>query len=111
MAKGKHQRVIEERRVEDLVPYARNARTHTDGQVAKLLALILEFGWTNPVLADSQGIAAGHCRVLASPCRRTTTLPPHSKERARTTTGLMTAGKPFTETPAANDERRLGSVA
>jgi DNA modification methylase len=55
------------RRVEDLIPYARNARTHTDAQVAQIAASIVEFGWTNPVLTDGQnGIIAGHGRVLAA---------------------------------------------
>jgi DNA modification methylase len=52
--------------IERLVPYARNARTHTDEQVAQVAASIREWGWTNPVLvAEDGGIIAGHCRVLA----------------------------------------------
>jgi len=51
----------------DLIPYARNARTHTDAQVAQIAASIKEFGWTNPVLIDGErGIIAGHGRVLAA---------------------------------------------
>ena len=51
----------------DLIPYARNARTHTDAQVAQIAASIREFGWTNPVLVDGErGIIAGHGRVLAA---------------------------------------------
>ena len=38
--------------VASLVPYARNARTHSDQQVAALAASIREYGWTNPVLVD-----------------------------------------------------------
>jgi DNA modification methylase len=50
-----------------LIPYARNARTHSDSQVAQLAAAIREFGWTNPVLVDQDaGIIAGHGRVLAA---------------------------------------------
>lgn len=50
-----------------LTPYARNARTHTDEQIAQLVASIKEWGWTNPVLVDEAGgIIAGHARVLAS---------------------------------------------
>lgn len=50
-----------------LVPYARNARTHSDAQVAQIAASIREFGWTNPILVDEQGgIIAGHGRVLAA---------------------------------------------
>lgn len=55
------------RAVADLVPYARNARTHSDEQVAQIAASIREFGWTNPVLLDGEsGILAGHGRVLAA---------------------------------------------
>lgn len=58
---------ITSRRVDDLIPYARNARTHSAGQVAQLAASIREFGWTNPVLVDGEnGIIAGHGRVLAA---------------------------------------------
>lgn len=53
--------------VQDLIPYARNARTHSDAQVAQIAASIREFGWTNPVLVDAEnGIIAGHGRVLAA---------------------------------------------
>lgn len=49
-----------------LIPYARNARTHTPDQVKQVAASMREWGWTIPVLADEQGgIIAGHCRVLA----------------------------------------------
>lgn len=55
------------RAVADLIPYARNSRTHSDAQVAQIAASILEFGWTNPVLVDGEnGIIAGHGRVLAA---------------------------------------------
>jgi ParB-like chromosome segregation protein Spo0J len=55
------------RRVSDLIPYARNARTHSDAQVAQIAASIREFGFCNPVLIDSDsGIVAGHGRVLAA---------------------------------------------
>ena len=58
---------IDYRSVEALIPYARNARTHTDDQVTKVAASIREFGWTNPILVDGQnGIVAGHCRLLAA---------------------------------------------
>lgn len=54
-------------RVDSLVPYARNARTHSAAQIDKLVALISEYGWTNPVLVDGErGIIAGHGRVLAA---------------------------------------------
>jgi DNA modification methylase len=58
---------VEYRKVETLIPFARNPRTHSDAQVAKLAASIVEFGWTNPVLVDgSQGIIAGHGRLAAA---------------------------------------------
>ncbi len=58
---------LERRSVSDLIPYARNARTHSDGQVAQIAASIREFGFTNPVLIDADnGIIAGHGRVLAA---------------------------------------------
>jgi hypothetical protein len=58
---------IEYRAVEDLIPYARNSRTHSDAQVAQIAASIREFGFTNPVLVDPDGgIIAGHGRVLAA---------------------------------------------
>lgn len=50
-----------------LVPYARNSRTHDDGQVAQIAGSIREFGFTNPVLIDEEGsIIAGHGRVMAA---------------------------------------------
>lgn len=58
---------IEKWPVERLIPYARNARTHTDEQVAQIAASIAEFGWTNPVLVGSEGVLiAGHARLLAA---------------------------------------------
>lgn len=53
--------------LERLVPYAKNARTHSDEQVAQIAASIAEFGFNNPVLVDTNaGIIAGHGRVLAA---------------------------------------------
>jgi DNA modification methylase len=50
-----------------LLPYARNARTHSDEQVAQIAASIAEFGFVNPVLAGSDGvIVAGHGRLAAA---------------------------------------------
>lgn len=55
------------KKTEDLIPYARNSRTHNEAQVAQIAASIKEFGWTNPILLDGQnGIIAGHGRVLAA---------------------------------------------
>ncbi len=53
--------------VAELVPYARNARTHSEAQVAQIAASIREFGFTNPVLVDGErGVIAGHGRLLAA---------------------------------------------
>ncbi len=50
-----------------LLPYARNARTHSEEQVAQIAASIAEFGFTNPILAGSDGIiVAGHGRLAAA---------------------------------------------
>jgi hypothetical protein len=59
--------VIVSRKVDALIPYIRNSRTHSDAQVAQIAASVREFGWTNPVLVDGEnGIIAGHGRVLAA---------------------------------------------
>jgi len=51
----------------ELIPYARNPRTHSDAQVAQIAASIRQFSWTVPVLVDGEnGIIAGHGRVLAA---------------------------------------------
>jgi DNA modification methylase len=58
---------VERRSIDDLIPYARNARTHSEAQIAQIAASMCEWGWTNPVLIDPDGqILAGHGRVLAA---------------------------------------------
>lgn len=58
---------VERRKVDALIPYARNARTHSDEQVAQIAASIKEWGWTTPVLVDEEGgIIAGHGRIMAA---------------------------------------------
>jgi DNA modification methylase len=65
-AKNEHS-AVETRPTADLVPYGRNARTHSDHQIDQIAASIREFGFTNPVLVDgANGIIAGHGRVLAA---------------------------------------------
>ncbi len=60
----------------DLIPYARNARTHSDSQVAQIAGSIQEFGFCNPVLIDGQnGIIAGHGRVMAASLLKLQTVP------------------------------------
>jgi DNA modification methylase len=53
--------------VDGLRPYDRNPRTHSDEQISKIAASLVEFGWTNPILIDGEaGIIAGHGRLLAA---------------------------------------------
>ena len=53
--------------IDRLLPYVRNARTHSDEQVAQVAASIQEFGWTNPILVGGDGvIIAGHARLAAA---------------------------------------------
>jgi DNA modification methylase len=50
-----------------LIPHARNARTHSEEQIAQIAGSIAEFGFVNPVLVGDDGvIVAGHGRVLAA---------------------------------------------
>jgi len=58
---------VERRKVADLIPYARNSRTHSDEQVSQIAASIKEWGWTVPVLIEADGgLIAGHGRILAA---------------------------------------------
>jgi len=58
---------IERWPIDRLVPHARNPRTHSDAQVAQIAASITEFGFTSPILVDSEaGILAGHGRLMAA---------------------------------------------
>jgi len=58
---------ITQKKVDSLIPYVKNSRTHSDAQVAQIAASIKEFGWTNPILVDGDnGIIAGHGRLLAA---------------------------------------------
>lgn len=67
---------IAQRRTADLLPYARNARTHSPDQVAAIAASIREFGFVNPILVDESGeIIAGHGRVLAAKTLGMATVP------------------------------------
>lgn len=74
---------IEQIATSKLIPYANNARTHSETQVAQIAGSIRQFGFNNPVLVDeSDTIIAGHGRVLAArmleldkvPCIRLTHL-------------------------------------
>mgnify|MGYP003646390832 FL=1 len=58
---------IEQIKTSELIPYARNSRTHDERQVGQIAGSIREFGFTNPILIDADnGIIAGHGRVMAA---------------------------------------------
>ena len=58
---------IRYKKVEDLIPYVNNSRTHSDDQVSQIASSMKEFGWTNPILLDGEnGIIAGHGRLMAA---------------------------------------------
>lgn len=58
---------VEQISVTELIPFAKNSRTHSDSQVAQIAGSIREFGFTNPILIDEKnGIIAGHGRLLAA---------------------------------------------
>jgi hypothetical protein len=59
---------IERRLLAKLIPYARNARIHTERQISQIAASMKEWGWTMPLLVDEDDVLiAGHGRVLAAP--------------------------------------------
>ena len=67
MTQAADDRQIEIRSIDDITPYARNSRTHSDEQVAQIAASIREFGWTTPILIDEEGsVICGHGRLLAA---------------------------------------------
>lgn len=58
---------VEKRTVSSLIPFAKNSRTHSDEQVAQIAASIKEWGWTVPVLIDTDSnVIAGHGRLMAA---------------------------------------------
>ena len=55
------------KRVDELIPYVNNARTHSDEQVTQIASSIKEFGFNNPILTDGEnGVIAGHGRLMAA---------------------------------------------
>ena len=53
--------------INDLIPYIRNARTHSESQIAQIAASIKEFGFLSPILiAEDNTILAGHGRLAAA---------------------------------------------
>src|SRR5207253_2972743 len=62
--------------IERLIPYANNARLHSETDLDKIAAAIRRWGWTMPVLVDEQGVQiAGHGRVGAAPKAGVTSIP------------------------------------
>jgi len=58
---------VERRPISELIPYARNSRTHSEAQIAQIAASIREWGWTMPILVDEDGnVIAGHGRIMAA---------------------------------------------
>jgi len=58
---------VERWSIDRLIPYAKNARTHSDAQIAAIAASIKEWGWTTPALVgEDGGLIAGHARILAA---------------------------------------------
>ncbi|WP_297476480.1 site-specific DNA-methyltransferase [Ferrovum sp.] len=67
---------IEYRPLESLIPFARNARTHSDEQIVQIAASIREFGFNSPILVDGKhGVISGHGRILAARKLEIETLP------------------------------------
>src|ERR1041385_739905 len=53
--------------IEELIPYEKNSRTHSEEQIEQIVKSIKEFGFTNPILLDgARGIIAGHGRLIAA---------------------------------------------
>jgi ParB-like chromosome segregation protein Spo0J len=62
--------------IERLIPYANNARLHSEADLDKLAAAIRKWGWTTPVLVDEEGnLLAGHGRIAAAPRAGVTSIP------------------------------------
>jgi len=58
---------VERWHIDRLIPFLRNARTHSPEQIAQIAASIAEFGWTNPILVGPDDVViAGHARLLAA---------------------------------------------
>ena len=59
--------LVEQKKINELIPYVNNARTHDDQQIMQLASSIKDFGFNNPILIDKQnGIIAGHGRLEAA---------------------------------------------
>jgi hypothetical protein len=65
-ATQRHRLKVVYRKLEDMIPYANNARTHSAAQIGKLKSSLTEFGWTNPMLIADGQMIAGHARLRAA---------------------------------------------
>lgn len=55
------------KKVSELTPYGKNAKTHDEKQIANVANSIKRFGWQQPIVVDEQGVVViGHCRLLAA---------------------------------------------
>lgn len=64
------------KRINDLVPYANNAKIHSPEQIASIRASLREFGFVTPVLIDESGnVIAGHGRIQAARAEGMTEVP------------------------------------
>lgn len=55
------------RRVDELIPYAKNTKLHDKKQIANVANSIKRFGWQQPIVIDDAGVVViGHCRLLAA---------------------------------------------
>ena len=62
--------------IDQLIPYQKNARTHSAEQIAQIAASIVAFGWTNPILVGPDYVViAGHARLAAAKKLRMTEVP------------------------------------
>ena len=67
MIEQHHTLDIEVLAIGSLKPYARNPRTHSEKQINQIANSIRQFGFTNPILIDSDlGVIAGHGRLEAA---------------------------------------------
>ena len=110
---------VEQIAIADLIPYARNARTHSPEQVQQIARSIQEFGWTNPVLIDEKGnIIAGHGRVMAAkelgmdkvPCLRLAGLTEAQQRAYRIADNQLALNAGWDDALLADELRDLGSI-
>jgi ParB-like chromosome segregation protein Spo0J len=73
---AKPQLAVEYRSIDELIPYAKNARRHSRAQIRKLQRSLRHFGWTNPILTDDAGnVVCGHGRLEAARLNGETLVP------------------------------------